>query len=139
MSRQKRKRGAPLGNQNARKHGFYSKVLTPGQEAALKASSVEGLDREIGIIRMKIMSVLSNDPQNMRALTLAMSSLNRLVRTRYLLPADAHPGRLPPQAGEGRDGGVTSAPHVVFPSPSAEGEEPAPYLLRGLDGGAIVP
>ena len=27
MMNEKRKRGAPKGNQNARKHGFYSKVL----------------------------------------------------------------------------------------------------------------
>ena len=83
--RHKRRCGAPIGNQNARKHGFYSKVLTPAQEKTLKAVGVDGLDGEIALLRVKIASILAHDPQNMRALNLAFSSLNRLVRTRHLL------------------------------------------------------
>ena len=44
----KKKRGAPKGNQNARKHGFYSKVLDEKEQAAYnQAVFVEGIDEEI--------------------------------------------------------------------------------------------
>lgn len=33
------KRGAPLRNQNARKHGLYSKVITPAELEVIKAVS----------------------------------------------------------------------------------------------------
>ena len=39
------KRGAPKGNQNARKHGFYSRVLEEAERLDFKiASSVDGID-----------------------------------------------------------------------------------------------
>ena len=42
------KRGAPAGNQNARKHGFYSRVLDEEEQLDFEqATSVEGLDDEI--------------------------------------------------------------------------------------------
>ena len=42
----KKKGGAPPGNQNARKHGFYSKVLAPAEKRILDdASGVDGLER----------------------------------------------------------------------------------------------
>ncbi|MAF85714.1 MAG: hypothetical protein CL875_04470 [Dehalococcoidales bacterium] len=41
----KRKRGAPEGNQNARKHGFYSKVLDEAEQLDFElATGVEGID-----------------------------------------------------------------------------------------------
>lgn len=81
-----KKRGAPMGNQNARKHGFYSKVLTPPQREALPAAaSLQGLDQEIAIIRLKILSILANDPRNYEVLLLALSSLSRLLGARQRL------------------------------------------------------
>jgi hypothetical protein len=82
----KRKGGAPKGNQNARKHGFYSKILTPQQQETLPgAANLDGLDREIAILRVKIRSILANDPRNVTVLSLALSSLARLLRARQLL------------------------------------------------------
>lgn len=78
----KRKRGAPKGNQNARKHGFYSNILDPVQQAALPdAAKLRGLGEEIAILRTKIKSVLANDPGNIVLISGAASSLSRLLRT----------------------------------------------------------
>ena len=81
--RQKRRRGAQPGNQNARKHGFYSKVLTPDQQRTFAAArAVNGVDQEIAILRVKIRSILASDPQNQRVLREALSSLAGLVLAR---------------------------------------------------------
>jgi uncharacterized protein YjcR len=41
----KRKRGAPQGNQNARKHGYYSPLLDEEeQKDFFQATMVEGID-----------------------------------------------------------------------------------------------
>ena len=79
-----RKRGAPKGNQNARKHGFYSKVLDEAERLDLElASGIEGIDDEIALLRVKIKSILEKDPENIRLLAAATNALARLVKTRY--------------------------------------------------------
>ncbi len=79
-----RKRGAPEGNQNARKHGFYSRVLDESERLDLEsATQVEGIDEEIALLRVKIKSVLAHDPENIKLIMQAINSLARLVRTRY--------------------------------------------------------
>jgi hypothetical protein len=85
MSAQKeRKRGAPRGNQNARKHGFYSKVLDEAEKLDFEyATGVEGIDEEIALLRVKIKSLISHDPDNIKLIMQATNTLARLVRTRY--------------------------------------------------------
>lgn len=79
-----RKRGAPSGNQNARKHGFYSKVLDEAEQLDfMLATGVEGIDDEIALLRVKIKSVLEKDPENINLIMQAVNTLARLVRTRY--------------------------------------------------------
>ncbi len=79
-----KKRGAPRGNQNARKHGFYSKVLDQAEQLEFEqATRVEGIDEEIAMLRVKIKSLLERDPQNIRLIMQAVNTLERLVRTRY--------------------------------------------------------
>ena len=79
-----KKRGAPKGNQNARKHGFYSRVLDEAEQIDFDlATSVEGLDDEIALLRTKIKSVLRHSPERIDLLMQATSALARLVRTRY--------------------------------------------------------
>ena len=79
-----RKRGAPKGNQNARKHGFYSKVLDEAEQLDFQlATGVEGIDDEIALLRVKIKSLLESDPGNVRLIMQATNTLARLVRTRY--------------------------------------------------------
>jgi len=79
-----RKRGAQKGNQNARKHGFYSSVLDEEQQRDLQiATDVEGLDDEIALLRVKIKSLVQRDPENLKLIMLATNALARLVMTRY--------------------------------------------------------
>lgn len=76
----RKKRGAPKGNQNARKHGFYSKVLDEKEQAAYdKAISVEGIDEEIALLRVKMISLLERDPENIRLISQATNTLIRLM------------------------------------------------------------
>ncbi len=80
----KRKRGAPKGNQNARKHGFYSKVLDEAEQLDFElATGVEGIDDEIALLRVKIKSILAHDPENINLIMQVTNTLARLVKTRY--------------------------------------------------------
>ena len=82
----KLRRGAPYGNQNARKHGFYSRALNKLDRRDLKhAASIEGVDEEIALLRLKLKSVLTHDPENIRLVEQALLSLNRLLRTKNKL------------------------------------------------------
>jgi hypothetical protein len=85
--RERRHRGAQPGNQNARKHGFYSNVFTPSMEKDLIAArAIEDLDQEIALTRTKIMSILRHQPDNISLLLRAISTVERLVRSRSRLP-----------------------------------------------------
>ncbi len=78
------KRGAPTGNQNARKHGFYSKVLDEEDQLDFEqATRVEGLDGEIAMLSVRIKSVLRHDPDNIKLIAQATNALARLFSTRY--------------------------------------------------------
>ena len=93
MPREKRKRGAPKGNQNARKHGFYSKVLDDAEQLDFElATGVEGMDDEIALLRVKIKSILENDPENIRLIMQATNTLAGLVKTRYNIAKEQKKG-----------------------------------------------
>ena len=78
------KKGAPQGNQNARKHGFYSRVLDEAERLDFElATGVDGIDDEIALLRVKIKSLLAHDPENIKLVMQATNTLARLVRTRY--------------------------------------------------------
>jgi hypothetical protein len=91
----KRRRGAPSGNQNARKHGFYASQKP--DLAPLDAGSLAiDFQAEIDLIRQSMQRVLVlGEPQTyheavdyLRALGLAATALTRLARThRFLYPA----------------------------------------------------
>jgi len=79
-----RRRGAPKGNQNARKHGFYSKVLDEAEQLDLElATGVEGIDDEIALLRVKIKSILAHEPDNVKLIMQVTDTLARLVRVKY--------------------------------------------------------
>ena len=78
------KRGAPKGNQNARKHGFYSKVLDEAEQLDFELSTgVEGIDDEISLLRVKIKSLIAHDPDNIKLIMQAINTLAKLARTKY--------------------------------------------------------
>jgi hypothetical protein len=90
---EKKKRGAPRGNQNARKHGFYSKVLDEAERLDFElASGVDGIDDEIALLRVKIKSVLEHDPENIKLIMETTNTLARLVRTRYNISKEQKKG-----------------------------------------------
>ena len=83
-ARTKRSRGAPKGNQNARKHGFYSQVLDQAEQLQLEnAVGIEGIDEEIAILRLKLRELLVNEPDRLDLHMEAANTIARLVRTRY--------------------------------------------------------
>jgi len=89
----KRKRGAPKGNQNARKHGFYSKLLDEAEQLDFElASGVEGIDDEIALLRVKIKSILANEPENIKLIMEATNTLAKLVKTRYNISKEQKKG-----------------------------------------------
>jgi hypothetical protein len=78
------KRGAPKGNQNARKHGFYSRALTEAEKVDLEeASLIEGIDQEIAFLRMKLKELAENSPERIDLHFEAANTIARLIRTRY--------------------------------------------------------
>jgi len=81
-----RKRGALKGNQNARKHGFYSKVLDESEQLDFAlATGVDGIDDEIALLRVKIKSLIAHDPDNITLIMQAINTLARVVSTKYNL------------------------------------------------------
>ena len=86
----RRKRGAPFGNQNARKHGLYSKFLTPERIEKLdEAVEIKDLSKEIGIVRLKLDSLLSDPNASTNEVLKTISILNKLIDTqRRHFPTD---------------------------------------------------
>jgi hypothetical protein len=78
------KRGAPKGNRKARKRGFYAKVLSEAESLELEeAAGIDGLDGEIAVLRVKLRQLLENNPERIDLQMKAVSTLARLIRTRY--------------------------------------------------------
>ena len=77
-----RKRGAPPGNQNARKHGLYSKFLTPAQaEKYEHALEIKDLTREIAIVRLKFDALLDDPEASSDDVLKTVSILSKLITT----------------------------------------------------------
>ena len=77
----RKKRGAPTGNQNARKHGFYSKRLTPEQQAEYEmVRHADLLAEEINLMRYKITTFMDDPNTDPQLLLRAVWVLARMVR-----------------------------------------------------------
>ena len=84
-----RKRGAPKGNQNARKHGFYAKIMTEAESLELEeATGIDGVDDEIALIRVKLRHLLEEHPDRIDLQMKAVNMIARLIRTRYNITAE---------------------------------------------------
>ena len=65
----KKKRGGQQGNQNARKHGFYSSTLTPEEISQIwTLISQEHTAPEMAILRIKLQSLIQYAPIDCRTL-----------------------------------------------------------------------
>ncbi|MDR3577206.1 MAG: hypothetical protein P4L50_25375 [Anaerolineaceae bacterium] len=90
----RRRRGAPNGNRNALKHGFYSRQFKPADLKDLARCQYTDLSDEIAVLRVQLRRVIELSSQaqtlteaafTLRALCLATLSINRLVRTQFTL------------------------------------------------------
>ncbi len=96
----KKPRGAPKGNFNAVKHGFYTRRLHKRDLTGVESTDTTGLIEEIALIRVFTRRLLESiGPESdaydlaefLRALCLASSTLTRLAKTQFLIAA-AGPG-----------------------------------------------
>ena len=66
------------------KGGFYARVLDEAERLDFEmAAGVDGIDDEIALLRLKIKSLLEKDPENIKRLAEATTTLSRLVMARY--------------------------------------------------------
>ncbi len=76
-----RKSGGQPGNQNARKHGFYSRRLSPREQADLEeATGMDLLDEEMAVLRVKIGALVENPNVDLKLLLSAFQTLGRMLR-----------------------------------------------------------
>jgi len=87
--------GAPLGNRNALKHGFYARQM-PGTEGAGEAD----LEDEIAMLRLSIRNILEHSVQPLNiemqlellhSISLAAAAINRLIKTQHYLGSLENP------------------------------------------------
>ncbi|MFH1169052.1 MAG: hypothetical protein V1691_00020 [Chloroflexota bacterium] len=88
-----KKTGASKGRQSARESSLYSRVLDEAEQLDFElASGVDGIDDEIALLRVKIKSILGDDPKNVKLLVEMTNALERLIRTRYKISKEQHQG-----------------------------------------------
>jgi hypothetical protein len=89
-----RRRGGQPGNRNALKHGFYSTRFNKTELKAYDSADFTGLAQEIALLRLYIRRVvdlgvgsdgLALSIDLLRALSLAVTSLTRLLKAQSLL------------------------------------------------------
>jgi hypothetical protein len=88
------RRGAPKGNTNALKHGYYARRLHETEADELKEFKFHGVHEEILILRYFIRRLveqsasdtdLANAGSYLRVISLAVTSLSRLLRIERIL------------------------------------------------------
>ena len=81
-----RRRGGQVGNQNARKSGFYSHCRTFQACQPITSSQAEDkIKQDIATVRVTIASTLTSDPDNARLLLLSNFALQNMLRTKRLI------------------------------------------------------
>jgi hypothetical protein len=90
----KRPRGAPKGNRNALKHGFYSQQFRPADLRDLKHQPVGVLASEINLLRVLIRRLVERSSEEkdisllvdiLRAISLSTNSITRLIKVQHFL------------------------------------------------------
>jgi len=86
LTRIKRKRGGQQGNQNARKHGFYSSKLNPDEICRFwNIVNQESVDPEMAVLRIKLLALISLAPHNHRTLKEASRLIVKWSVNKYCL------------------------------------------------------
>ena len=93
MTARARRKANSLKTKTNIKGGFYQKALGEIEQLDFElAAGVNGIDDEIALLRVKIKSILGDDPKNVRLIVEATNALERLVRTRYKISKDQRKG-----------------------------------------------
>ena len=80
----RKSKATPARGGAAPKPGFYARVLDEAERLDFElAAGVNGIDDEIALMRVQIKSLLEREPENIRLIMQATSTLARLVKTRY--------------------------------------------------------
>jgi hypothetical protein len=94
-----RRRGAPSGNTNALKHGFYSSRYRKVETRDLQNCKFTGLQDEIDLLRVYMRRVVENSPDTanlpelielLRVLSLSAATITRLARTQKFLVGETN-------------------------------------------------
>lgn len=89
VHRSHRSEGGQPGNQNARKHGFYSKAIPPELRQKLyDASNLKGLDEEITLMRTKI-AIAAENCVDYRQLVPGLALLQKMLNANKKLCSNA--------------------------------------------------
>jgi hypothetical protein len=86
----KRRKGGQPGNQNARRHGFFSSSLDRAEICRfLNIVNLAGVRPEIAVLRLKLSSVLERSPGNRRVILEACQLLAECYASDYKMgPGD---------------------------------------------------
>ncbi|MDD5127050.1 MAG: hypothetical protein PHR43_02970 [Dehalococcoidales bacterium] len=91
MSAGKEKATSAQGSPNGSR--FYARVLDEAEQLDFeRAAGLDGIDEEITLLRVKIKSILGEDPKNVKLLVEATNALERLIRTRYRISKEQRKG-----------------------------------------------
>ncbi len=75
------KGGAPIGNQNARTHGLYSRRLTPEQQEVYEnARRAYALVEEVALLRVRLDELLADPTSDPKLILQTMTVLHRMAR-----------------------------------------------------------
>jgi len=92
-ARARQKSNATKAKTNAKQGGFYQKVLDEAERLDFEfVSGVNGIDDEIALLRVKIKSILGDDPKNIKLIVEATNALERLIRTKYKISKEQRKG-----------------------------------------------
>lgn len=81
--------GAPLGNQNARRHGFYAQFYTAEELEDLATAAVAGdLSDEIGLLRIRIKRALEENVE-LTVIERALGRLTQMMKAQRVISGDA--------------------------------------------------
>ncbi len=84
----KKKRGGQPGNQNARTHGFFSRIRPAVPESEYrKAADIGSINDEIALLRVKLKQAIEKDPENVAVVVRAVNALSRAIRLRNRISA----------------------------------------------------
>ncbi len=87
------RKSALKGGPRASKQGFYSRALDEAEKLDFElAAGVNGIDDEIALLRVKIKSILGDDPNNIKDIVKVTNTLERLIRTRYKITREQRKG-----------------------------------------------